>query len=59
VRKTFKDSLVVNVKAPALDNFVKIITLSSQGVTWLVPTILGFIVGALIMKNKNTVQVAK
>ncbi|MBU3145136.1 branched-chain amino acid transport system II carrier protein [Clostridium sp. CF012] len=48
----------IHVKTIALDNLVKFIPLSSQGFTWLVPSILGFIVGALIMKKSKTVEVA-
>jgi len=43
----------INVQAPALDNLIKLIPLSGTGLTWMVPSIGGFIGGALIRHLMN------
>lgn len=41
---------LVSAATPGLDSFIASIPLSQYGFSWLVPTIIGFIVGALIWK---------
>lgn len=46
----------MGIKSKALDSIISVIPHSSSGFAWLLPTIIGFIVGALIYRNKSNKQ---
>ena len=47
---TARSSGLVSINTDALDSLIAMIPLSGYGFDWLIPTILGFIVGAVIWK---------
>ena len=47
---TARSSGLVSIQTDALDNLIAMIPLSEYGFDWLIPTVIGFVVGAVIWK---------
>lgn len=47
---TARSNGLISIETEALDNLIAMIPLSSYGFDWLIPTIIGFVVGAVIWK---------
>ena len=47
---TARSSGLISIQTDALDSLIAMIPLSEYGFDWLIPTVIGFIVGAIIWK---------